>query len=513
MSNTYRSFGLAAAFAVAALVGGTLLSAVSVSGGLSALAPGDWAAIRFTLWQAALSALISVALAIPVARALARRQFPGQRLLITLLGAPFILPTIVAILGLLMVFGRSGWLNALGGGLHLPEFSIYGAHGVILAHVFFNLPLATRLLLQGWQSIPEERLRLAQSLGIRGWTLFRLIEAPMLRAVCPGAALAIFLICISSFAIALTLGGGPRATTIELAIYQAVRFDFDLGRAGLLAMMQLAITVTATLLALRIAIPDSMGAGMDRRITSSSRDGILPDTLAIAAASLFLLAPLAALAVRGLPHVMELPPAVWSSAMRSLMVASASTLFCVLLSLAIALAAAGGGRRGVLAETLGMSALAASPLVMGIGLFVLIRPVQRPDLAALPVTALVNGIMAVPFALRALIPAVARVERDYGRLAASLGLTGWSRLRLLILPRIRRPLGFAAGLAAALSMGDLGVIALFADGESATLPLQVYRLMSSYRMDQASAGALLLLLLSLGLFWICDRGGRKDVDA
>jgi thiamine transport system permease protein len=71
-------------------------------------------------------------------------------------------------------------------------------------------------------------------------------------------------------------------------------------------------------------------------------------------------------------------------------------------------------------------------------------------------------------------------------------------------------LGFAGGLAAALSMGDLGVIVLFAGSEGATLPLQVYRLMAAYRMGDAAAAALLLLALSLLLFWAFDRGGRGD---
>ena len=87
-------------------------------------------------------------------------------------------------------------------------------------------------------------------------------------------------------------------------------------------------------------------------------------------------------------------------------------------------------------------------------------------------------------------------------------MTGWAWLRWVVLPRIKPSLGFAAGLAAALSMGDLGVIALFADGQTATLPLAMYRLMGAYQMDAAAGAALLLVGLSLCLFWICDRGGR-----
>ncbi len=59
-------------------------------------------------------------------------------------------------------------------------------------------------------------------------------------------------------------------------------------------------------------------------------------------------------------------------------------------------------------------------------------------------------------------------------------------------------------------MGDLGVIALFADPDRATLPLHVYQLMGRYQMEAAQGAALLLLMLSLGLFWLFDRGGRVN---
>ncbi len=91
-------------------------------------------------------------------------------------------------------------------------------------------------------------------------------------------------------------------------------------------------------------------------------------------------------------------------------------------------------------------------------------------------------------------------------------MRGWDFIRRVLLPRMRPQIGFAAGLAAALSMGDLGVIALFADSETATLPLQVYRLMGAYRMEAASGGALLLLCLSMGAFYILDRGGRRHAE-
>ncbi len=505
--------GLVAALLIALNLG--TLGAVA----LRADAPGrlgvaDWAALRFTLWQAVVSAGLSVALAVPVARALARRSFPGRALLITALGAPFLLPTLVAVLGLLAVFGRGGIVNHGLAAIGLGPVSIYGPQGVILAHVFFNLPLATRLILQGWLAIPAERFRLAAALGFGPSEIARHLERPMLREVLPGAFLVIFLICLTSFAVALTLGGGPRATTVELAIYQAFRLDFDLGRAALLALIQFGLCAVAAALAWGVASPAGFGAGLDRPVERRDGGSLMlkaQDVALVALAAAFLLTPLAAVVARGLPQITELPAPVWQAAGRSLGVALASAGLTIACARALAVAVVRLAPRPRIAgalEGVGLMALAASPLVIGTGLFLILFPVLRPTAAALPATALVNAAMALPFALRALLPALREVEATQGRLADSLGLHGLARLRLLILPRLARPLGFAAGLAAALSMGDLGVIVLFADAQTATLPLQLYRLMGAYRMDDAAGAAFLLLAASLTLFWIFDRGGR-----
>ena len=467
------------------------------------LAPADWAAIRFTVEQALLSAAISVILAIPVARALARRRFYGRQLLITLLGAPFLLPVIVAVFGLLAVFGRNGVLNSLLEQLGFAPVSIFGLQGVLLANVFFNLPLAIRFILQGWLSIPAERFRLVASLGA---PVGRLLEWPMLRAVVPTTLLVIFLICLTSFAVALTMGGGPRATTVELAIYQAVRFDFDLGKAALLASVQFALGATAAVFALRITSENPLGTGMDRTVQRWDGARASVDGLWIMAAALFLLVPLAMVVLRGLPGMLDMPGSIWAAALRSVLVAGGAATLCVAMALTLAL------RGGAVASVIGVLPLAASGLVVGTGAFLIVFPFIRPADAALVITVLVNATLALPFALRAIAPAATQVRADYGRLGASLGMSGWSWMRLVVLPRMRRPLGFAAGLAAALSMGDLGVITLFAGQSEETLPLAMYRLMGAYRMEAAASAALLLLGLSLLLFWICDRWGRGNAE-
>ncbi|MEM9797570.1 MAG: thiamine/thiamine pyrophosphate ABC transporter permease ThiP [Pseudomonadota bacterium] len=503
--------GIAAACLVAVAIVGPLLAVASRAEGWGGLRASDWAALRFTLWQAALSAALSILLAIPVARALARRVFPGRSALVLLLGAPFILPVIVAVLGLVAMFGQTGIVNTALGWIGIDPISIYGPQGVILAHVFFNMPLATRLILQGWLAIPGERLRLAASLGFGPADTARFLEWPMLRRLAPGLFVVIFLICTTSFAVALALGGGPRSTTVELAIYQAFRFDFDLGRTALLGAIQLSLGGLAAWASLRLPLPSGFGAGLDRQVPRWDSAGLglrVQDALAIFIATTFLLLPMALVLTGGLIALTDIGATVWWATLRSLLIAVTAGIATLGLAMAMAVAATGPrGARWI--EIVGTLPIAASPLVLGVGLYILVLPVADPIALALPIVVLVNIVLALPFALRSLIPAMGDLRRDYDRLSASLGMTGMTWLRLVAWPRLRRPAGFAGGLAAALAAGDLGVIALFAAPDQATLPLVLYQLMGSYRMEEAKAAALILVALSLGLFWIFERGGRR----
>ncbi len=505
--------GTAALLVVALLVFLPLLAVWMRAESGARLSAADYAAIRFTVLQAILSALVSIALGIFAARALARRSFPGRELLITNLGAPFILPVIVAVLGLLAVWGRSGIISQALMAAGFDRLDIYGLGGVVLAHAFFNVPLATRMILQGWERIPPEHFRLAAQLGFAPRDVFRLLEVPMLRGVVPGAFLVIFLLCVSSFAVALTLGGGPRATTIELAIYQAVRFDFDLSKAALLALVQFGLSLGIAALSLRISVPDQMGGGLSRgrieRMGQSTSQKAL-DFVALGLVAGLLLLPLGAVVVRGFAALNALPQQIWVALGTSIIVAGISVAATIVLTLPLALWI-GGIRRGGVARTLEggvLLALSASPFVLGTGLFLIIHPIADPFAVALPVTGAVNAVMSLPFALRILLPAVIKLRDDHGWLCQSLGLTGWRGFVIVTWPLLRRPLGFAAGLAAALSVGDLGVITLFAPPDVETLPLLKYRLMGAYQMQASAAVALVLLATALGVFWLFDRGGR-----
>lgn len=496
---------------------GTVIAVWSKASLQTGLGPSDWAALRFTVSQAFVSALISVGIAIPTARALARRRFYGRQIMVTLLGAPFILPGIVAVLGILAVWGRSGYISDMIANFGWTPLNIYGFSGVILAHVFFNLPLATRLILQGWVSIPVEHFRLAAQLNMSTHDIHKQIELPMLRTLVPGAFLLVFLLCITSFSVALALGGGPRATTLEVAIFQALRFDFDLSKAALLAVLQFGLCAAVAAATMLVSTPANFSVGLDRpphRWDGREWWTRYFDRIILLAVGLFLFGPLISILIKGIPPLFRLPAQVWPAALNSVTVSVGSAVLTILVTLALSMLIVRLSRRrrrvGQMVEAIGFLTLAASPFVIGTGLFILINPYFDPFALALPVTAIVNAAMSLPFALRIILPALVRAEGHYGRLADSIGMTGFERFRLAIWPRIQRQVGFAAGLSAALSMGDLGVIALFASPDISTLPLTMYRLMAAYQIETAGGVALLLVSLSLLLFWLFDRGGRLE---
>lgn len=320
----------------------------------------------------------------------------------------------------------------------------------------------------------------------------------MLRQVLPGTFAAILALCLTSFSVALILGGGPRATTVELGIYQKLRFEADFAGAATLALVQYALSGTAALLTAWLSLGPALAGGLGRAVERWDSRGALPralDALALGGAAALLLLPLLAVALRGLPGLAGLPAEALGAAGRSIAVALVASALSLALALPLAL------RGGPVAMAAGALPLAASPLVLGAGLLLILRPVASLGTLALPVTALLDGLLALPFALRALVPAVADARAATGRLADALGLRGWARLRVAVLPAIRGPLGFAAGLTAALSAGNLGVVALFAGEGQGTLPLLMARLVGAYRMEAAAGVGLVTAVLALALFW------------
>ena len=523
--------GMLALVAVGVLIGGAFVGlcievAHNPEGASSAFDGYLFRVARFTLWQALLSTLLSLVPAIFVARALLRHpQFPGRVLFLRLFAIPLALPAIVAALGILSLYGCSGYLveplTALTGGTW-P--GIYGLSGILVAHVFFNLPLATRLMLETLQTVPADQWRLASQLGMGARSSFRLIEWPAIQAALPGIAGLVFMLCITSFTIVLTLGGGPAATTLEVAIYQALQFDFDPARAVALTLLQIALTTVVVFALVQIGPNMSGDANLPvaRRNYIQAKTGEKAFNVAvILIALIFVGGPVLAIVVSGLEADLGRlagEASVQRATMTSIVLAALSATLATALSLSLVMArwALAGSRRSDnktllkwFTDTGAGIVLVVPPIVIGAGWFVLVRQSANVFALAPLMVVTVNAVMATPFDVRAIRPAYDAANERHERLCAQLGISGWSRLRLIDWPVLRRPLATAFAFAMVLSLGDLGVIALFGSDAVQTLPYLLLARMGSYRTDDAAGLALMLGLLCLTLMMFADRLGRE----
>ncbi len=467
---------------------------------------------RFTFLQAALSTLLSVALAIPVARALARqRGFFGRVWILRLSAVPLGLPALVAALGIIEIWGRQGVVNDLLrlAGLQNPV-SVYGLTGILIAHVFFNLPLAVRFLVAALDRIPAEYWLSSANLGMGGGAVFRLIEWPVIRRVLPGIAGLVFMLCATSFTLVLTLGGGPAATTIEVAIYQALRFDFDPARAVLLAFLQIAVTALLLFVLSLFGRPQDEGVTAGRAIRRfDGRRRRVTDGLVILAFTLFTAAPLLATLVSGLAADfgrLALDPMLHRALLTSLAISLASASLSLAIALPVVLvpqlaeSGAAGPARLIMAGALpavGSLILLVPPVVVATGWFLMLRLFGETGRFAPAIVTVINALMALPFVVRVLGPAYRTHLARTARLALSLGITGRRRLVTIDWPALKKPFLTAFAFAMALSLGDLGAVAIFGTEGFVTLPWLLYSRMASYRTADAAGIALILGVLCL----------------
>lgn len=474
--------------------------------------PYLWRVVRFSLWQALLSSSISLLIAIPIASCLIHRQFYGRSALLQLFSVSMVVPTIVAILGLVVVYGRTGWLNQLFG----VQVPLYGLTGILLAHVFFNMPLAVRLLLQGYDLIPSGQWRQASQLGFSRWAAFRWIEWHYMKKVLPGAFVLIFMLCFSSFAVVLSLGGGPKFSTLEVAIYQALRFDFDLNKASFLALLQVFICTLFAVIVYRIAPVNRQDVSLLAVKSYSLKDSFwakLADCLALLCAFVLVIPPFVAIFdpifspafLKTLQTV-----ALWNAVLVSLQIAVPAALTSLLLGVCFCVLARFCMARQYFSflpnkiEHLGNMILMVPGLVIATGLFLTLRDFGWGLQSSYWIVVWVNAVMALPFVLRALMPVMYQQERRFRNVYLSLGIQSWSRW-CLEWPLIRSSVAQALGYALLLSLGDMGVIALFGSQGLVSLPLYLFQLIGSYRLEEGACVAVVLISLCLILFYCSSR--------
>lgn len=471
--------------------------------------------VAFSVKQALLSAALSVVFALLVSLSithLARWSVFSRYMIPALLhssAAMIVLPTTVAAHAVLIVWGRNGLYTPLREAL---DFSLFGLGGILLGHVFLNMPMCFRLIAPPLLNLPEGLRRQAVLLNFSPQQWWRILAYPSLKPVLIGSFGLTFLLCFTSFSLVLMLGGGPAAATLEVAIYEAVRFELNFTRAGLLSVVQLLLC--GVFLMILPSSPLWLG-GYSVKTPLPNPPRIWLSIAAISCLCLalaFLLPPMVILIWRGSGTALILwltKPVFYQSLLYSLGIALGASVGNILLCLTLIPSLGQRGFQSRIAHLASNLFLFIPTMVFGTGLFLVLRHFSYPDFTAPLIVLTANILFTLPFSMRILAPPLLQHRQNYARQYTALGLTGfragwWGAWRAC-----RSDIRFAAALSAAFSLGDLGVIALFNSNGFTTLPWLLYTLLGRYQTHEAAALAVWQIVMIFGLFLL---GGKNAIN-
>jgi len=465
----------------------------------------------FTLWQAALSTLLTVLVALPGAYIFARYDFPGRRLISALSIVPFVLPTVVVAAAFLALLGsRSPF------GVRL-DHTIFA---ILAAHVFYNYAVVLRVVGGVWAEIDPRLEDAARVLGASRWQAFRRVTLPLLRPAIASAASIVFLFTFTSFGVILILGGA-QFSTLEVEIYRETAELLDLRTAAVLSLVQM---LALAVLLFAYSRYQQRNAIESRRLTTRTvaRRARTRREKALVVANLVVVAallgvPLAVLVERsltgaagyGLQNFQALFASDQHSALfvppidaiqNSLVFALVATLISAPLGLLAAFAIA--RRQGRLAsgfDALLMLPLGTSAVIIGFGFLVALGnlPIDlRTTVILIPIA---HAVVALPFIVRATVPVLRSVDERLRDAARVLGASPSRVWREIDLPIVRRAALVGAGFAFAVSLGEFGATLFIVRPDAPTMPVAIYRLLSQpgpLAFGEAMAMAALLMLVT-----------------
>ncbi len=483
----------------------------------------------FTLGQATVSTLLTLAAGLPAAYVFARYEFPGKALLRSLSTIPFIMPTVVVAAAFAAWIGPTGqlnlWLMQIFG-LASPPIRLLNTVWIILiAHVFYNYTVILRGVGGLWANLDPRLEQAAMVLGAGRWRVLREVTLPLLAPAIIASSLLVFLFDFTSFGVILILGG-PRFATLEVEIYQQAISLFNLPMAAALSLVQLVFTMLIAALYTRMQARASTPLSLKPQQITRRRPTTWRARLLIAAnvALMFvlLLSPLLALVARSLqiqPSTFNFQPSTYyfqslfinprgsyfyvppiMAIRNSLVVAGMVVVLALALGLMAAdfLARSRGTWLGRWLDPLFMLPLGTSAVTLGFGYIVAL---DRPplDLRASPLLLpIAHTLVAFPFVVRSLLPVLRGIHPHLRQAAAVLGAGPWRAWREVDLPIVGRALLVSAVFAFTVSLGEFGATALITRPEFPTMPVAIYRFLGqpgALNYGQALAMSTLLMLV------------------
>jgi thiamine transport system permease protein len=466
--------------------------------------------LLFTFYQAFLSTLLTFALGLPAAILFAKFDFRGKSLLRALTAVPFMLPTVVV---------AAAFINVQRLTFDVSPFIL-----ILIAHTFYNTSIVIRIVGNAISRLDPKLEASARSLGADTFHVWKDVIFPILRPSLLAAALLVFMFDFTSFGVILLLGGSQFAT-LEVEIYIRALQLPNLNLAALLAAIQLVFTLIFSILYTRTI--NQVQTQTAPRFSQARPPKTLTERLFVFAVYCllftFFLLPLLSLPIRSLTRLeadrgqraevqygfttdyyeelfinrrgslFYVPPV--QAALNSLGFAGITVILSLALGYPAAYALAKPTRLEKFLDPFLMLPLGASAVMMGLGFILSFgRLIASPFF--IPIA---HTLIALPFVIRTLQPALASIPERLRQAASTLGASPFRVWQTVDFPILARATLSAATFAFTVSLGEFGATLLITRPEYPTIPIAISRFLSQpggLNYGQAMAMATVLMLLT-----------------
>jgi iron(III) transport system permease protein len=495
-----------------------------------------WSALWASLWISAASVGLAAAIGVPLAFVFERYDFPGRRVLGSLVALPAVMPPLVGVIAFLFLYGESGFVARAVRAVTGTEspWRLQGPAAILLVHAYSMYVYFYLFTRAGLAKLDASMLEAAASLGAGGWTTFRRVTVPLLRPSLAGAALLTFMTALGSFSAPYVFGGGFRVMTTQIV---ATKLNGDLP----MAMLETAALTVLALLGFALIqrsegsrLVVSVGKGTPpalrvienpaaRRLAALA-GWLLAIVLLLPHATLVLisLVPLNTWTTEALPPSLTLANygAVFSETEKLRPLVNSLWMAAVATAAALGVAVWAGQlvvrrrvRLGRAIETLLALPWAVPGTVLAIGLSTLFS-VESPwtgrwvlvgTLAILPLAYFVRNL---PLAGRAVLAGFRQLDPALDEAAQSLGAGRWKRLWRVTLPLLKPALAAGGALAFVTALGDFVVSILLYTYETRPISWEILESLRINNLGVAAAFGVILMVVSAAALGVGARTGR-----
>ncbi len=491
--------------------------------------------LKFTFFQAALSTLLTLLVALPGAWLYGQYNFPGKTFFRVLTTIPFVLPTVVVAAAFHALLGESGVLNSILMGLlnvSTPPVRIEQTmYFFLLAHVFYNYCIVVRIVGGYWEAADPKLRQAAAMLGASPLKVFFHVSLPLLMPAIASAALLIFIFCFTSFGVILILGG-PLYATLEVEIYRQTISLFNLPMAATLSLIQIICNFLLMWLHGRLVAIHSFswfGGSSQKQTAGNSLVG-KKIKIFITANMIFVIMLILFPMLGLLIHSLHGEHGWTISYYQALFIDKENSLFFVspfmaitnsigfgmaamLIGLAVGLPAAvflaRAGKKGTgFMDAVIMLPLATSAVTLGLGYIISFNKPPLNIRDSVLIIILAHSLVAFPFIIRCLLPSLRAIPVRLKEAAVMSGASPFAVMTKIDFPLIKKPLLAAAIFAFAISMGEFGASIFITRPETPTLPVAIFRYLSrpgELNYGQAMAMSVILMLVTMLAFFLMEK--------